>query len=148
MVDLFKCQQFSVFENRKLIAASKWDYSDNVRFCFLSRKTTMANLGSHSVVAFDSVRSLGRELCSGETPVARLQKKVQVNLRYRVEQAISKTAPDATAGDNSGGFSDPSRLEEGGLVLGRVGQGRHLSCFWRHVFAQSDRDTNNNPEAS
>lgn len=32
--------------------------------------------------------------------MARLQKKVQVNVRYRVEKVISKTAPDAAAGDN------------------------------------------------
>lgn len=52
--------------------------------------------------------------------MARLQKKVQVNTRYRVEKAIGKTAADATAGDNGGGFSGQS-LREGG-VLGSVEQ--------------------------
>ncbi len=75
--------------------------------------------------------------------MARLQKKVQVNAGYRVEKAISKTAADATAGDNGGGFSGQSWME-GGRVLGSVEQGRKCSRFWRHVLTQSDRDTYNN----
>lgn len=63
------------------------------------------------------MRLLGQEQCSGTTPLATLQKKVQVNARYRVQIAISKTAADATAGDNRGGFSGRSWME-GGMETG------------------------------
>lgn len=51
--------------------------------------------------------------------MARLQTRVRVNTRYRVEKAISETAADATAGDNRGRVFRPG-LEGGGREAGVV----------------------------
>lgn len=48
--------------------------------------------------------------------MARLQKKVQVDAGYRVEKAISKTAADATAGDNGEVFQARHGRKEGGYL--------------------------------
>lgn len=63
--------------------------------------------------------------------MARLQTRVQVNTRYRAEKAISKTAADATAGDNRGRFFRPEL--EGVGVCGVVLVKHRGNCcfFWR-----------------
>ena len=58
--------------------------------------------------------------------MATLQKKVQVNVRYRVEKVISKTAPDAAAGDNRRFFNGGRR---GGGFLAVLNQEENVAVF-------------------